>query len=827
MRKKTKLAILLSGLAAGVLVAVLVPILVVFVFTAARFSFYDNVDGTRVFSWDSDELHALPQIVGNRQFNAVWSIQINPGDELIELNQENTHFTIAPKPVTQTTVVNALFRATINYNRGTTHLDFPLEIRYETLPYFTNLFSPQQTNRVAYRTQGLANRRVFGLWDLNWETPGLHQRADYVKSSDTFTVATRYQGGLDSIDLEVQVVQGRIVNTDEASAEFANNPIGLNNSFVNVTKTGSRVDVDFIGEGTVTVIVRGEHKSDDTSVQYYWFTYEIINGVNAFTFADVKAVEYNARMEFIVNGVPNSSGGHLIYPLGHANAVWPNYAHIQSERRGQQKTLNQFRIENATLCEDNPLNSALFHIGVNENFRFTGSSITTRPFPSEYLMEFYRWAPAFSYKRLVIRASMQTWEEATWFLGSVYGNGHTLDATPYSTNSARQYRNSFSTGSSSEGLENASFAVGSGWGDQYAFYAVSNDSTIDNLHMIGQVIRHDDGRPVRLNEYRTMSVFSTASIGGFQRCFQIGNRHDQGVFHEGMFNAGITLSHSIVEMGLILVGAYYLPDQDRPLLVKNSVLRFAGFTGVFARGISGDTGVHPDIRNNNEGGHYVALHNNLGHVAGSTIREDRSHVLARLPVGQRQPRDMRFGVFIVLYNIFAYEFTTVPIIIDDGIGEVSLTIKGDSNMFYTWIRITDLVFPEFRLPDGAFPARPHVLSPVPDVTGIAQGLLRNILQQEQFRDSAVRDGAHQWINLPLISVGVDTRTFWDVDVLQKDMHVLDMPIPVGDMGLTAVIKRPINVDIEAGEIHVEKQRQLFERGNITGAINTWARGLQS
>ncbi|MCL2586985.1 MAG: hypothetical protein FWE31_01960 [Firmicutes bacterium] len=846
MTRRTRLGFYIGGAAAGVLVAILVPILVVFVFTAARFSLPDNLPSVVIFSWDTDEAHSMPLITGNRQFGYEWEIVSQryvdgSNASVIEwVNEyEPSEYTMAPLSVNQERV-NIHFRANITHSRGTAALDWHFQVRCITFPEFTHLFSPNQTNRVAYRIQGLAHRRVFGTHDLDWDNATQFQRAGYKQAFDIMQIATRYRGGLDALDLEVFVVDIAVNNQSGIQYALDNHDIGLNNLIVDVNDTdieAGRVRVDFKSTGVVTVIVRGTHDVSGI-IQYYFYTYEIVEGVNAHTFADVKAVEYNARMNYIRHGVRlrGPSGINADGPIGYLNnaterTIVPRHLAFELiPALDSNLAVSVYRRLGETLSETNPLNSALFHLGVNYGDLPPGASNPgdqqrqfvreatprTRAFSSEYLRELARWAPAFTYRDLIIRNNMQTWEEATWFFGSVHGNGHTIDATPYAENSARVHRNAHTTGWESEGLENASFAPGMGWGDQYAFYALSNHSVIDNLHLVGHNIVNPGGAPVRLDQYNRVGVISVSGLGGYDRSFQIGQRHDNGVFRCGMYNADITISHAIIEKGLMLVGAYYIPNAKFPMRVENSVLRNSGFTGVFARGMHGWSSVADRNRGRgSEGGHLVAFNNEKGRVDG--IVEDRQDLLAIAPSGWNEYRS--FGVFIELHNIFTYENTTTPIIVDDGVADTHLVVTGDHNAFYTWIRVTDLVMPTFKLPDSPRPGRPHSLEVVPDVTGIAQDLIRTTLATPEFADAALIDGPHTWINLPLISVGVDTGTIFDLSGIPGEMRDIYMDIPVGGMGLSAVGIVPASV---VDGITMEVQRELFEHGSLTRRINEWA-----
>ena len=912
----------IGGAAFGVLLAVLIPILVVFVFTAPRFSFVGNLHATRAFPWDLDSTHALPSIQGNRDFNVRWEIvsqrylngESRVFAELIG-NDADAHFTLLPLVDGDVALIH--FRANISYRHASrdrvSHMDFNLRINDPREANFNRarLFSPNQSNRIAYRTQGLAEERVFGLWDITEIGRSFNFQAQsgqelYIKSGDTMNLATRYTGGMAGIDLGIFVVEGRqtitansfdpehddylgeelkplVAGAEEGEYYFQNNYIRVDH-----VQGSTSVGVEFLNPGIWTVVARGERIANPDQVQIYSFTYEVIDAVNARDMMDIKALEYNARMDYIINGVKlrDSDGNlvrengeyvYIINPLANPNDVW-NF------RRHTGTGANRVPVQ---LNAENPLNSQLFATGRNQRWHYAGQTNTTRPLPSDYMMDFHRWAPTFRYRDMVIRATtsrLDTWQEATWFFGDVHGNGFTLDATPYATNPAGIYRNTHTTGGGGEGLENRGFTIGSGWGDHFAFYALANHTTVHNIHLVGHNIVHPDGRPVRLNEYRNLSVIGSSVLGGADMDFQIGQRHNNGVFSPGWYNAGVTVSFAIVEKGLILVGGYFFPNKDYPFLLENSVMRYAGFTGMFARGIHGfdlhENGVafgaggdvfnaqgqpvldsrgrqvvardwavnsrgqrvNPNninqlwnVSGNNttipvylrsEGGHAIRLNNDLG---VTEITEDI--------VGFRNPHDnfRRFANFVNFRNIFAYEFTTVPVIVDNSIGETHFVMEGDYNYMYTWIRLTDLVFPAFKFPGMP----PQSILLVDNITTIAQNLINATVLQEEYRPLAVFEGAHTWIHLPFISVvSEDTsRTHWEINGARFNddmMTRIQMVIPLAGMGLNVSITDAREVeklrdpdDQSAGTVGItmEQQREAFATG-ISGRITSWAESIR-
>jgi len=307
------------------------------------------------------------------------------------------------------------------------------------------------------------------------------------------------------------------------------------------------------------------------------------------------------------------------------------------------------------------------------------------------------------------------------------------------------------------------FMAGQGWGEHFAFYMLANDTTMDNITLTGMNIIHPDGSPTRLTDFAWFGVLGTSTLGGRLEDFMVARRaiNENDTIREHRYVAGITVQNSIIEKGVILFSAQYALSFERPVTIDNTVLRYSGFTAVFGKAFHWSGTAENEVeglgfenalavRRNNVRGEVPTRVIN-GETVPGIIETDARFLNNRIAFHEdRQDSEYRrFGNFIVLRDVFIYEITTVPIIVDEAESGTFIIFEGDNNKFYTWVRLTDLVFPNFKAPMLPF----WDTTPVHGVTRIAQRLIEPIIAAYEHLGPTVRERTTHLMNIPLISLG--------------------------------------------------------------------------
>ena len=735
---------------------------------------------------DMHQTYALPAVLGiGTGAEVTWTIYSmydengNAGyfAELLDGNR----FRLIPIPNYEHARIT--FRATVKRDGMVTdELDFVVNVLdLKEFDVMLTLFSTNQTGSIYYRAQGIGNERVFGLWDNNPEYSFMQSGADvprYVRSGDEMRLGWRYVG---TPEFRFMILDGDdnvVAYTSTTDYSISDNVIRITpreSSFGEMTRQ-DLVEIDFLGDGVRTVVVQGRGKGTTEWTAEYRYTYDIRNAINAYTFNDVKMVEFHARLDYIINGVVARDGTVVIEPLSNPAAQ-----------------LSQFWNGSRTgLLSDRFVQTVIPATGAGS---IGGQSFVTRHFA-----EFERWAPAFRYRHqmgpdtvyggLVLRDNMMTWAEATWFFGDVFGNGFQLNATPYSQNNARVYRNVFGMPWTGTGMEREIFRPGFGWGEKFAFYMASNFITIDNITLTGEEVVHPN-RPTMLNDYRVMGVLGTAALGGNQRPWQIRRAVDEdGQPNIHFHNAGQRVQHSIIEKGLILIGVLYSANRNYPFVVDTNVLRYSGFAGVHTRGFTGG-----------EGGGDLRRQSVVGMVDG---------VPERNPNYGEAGSSQRFGNFVVARNNLIYEMCTIPILLDDTTAGTYFIIEGESLKFYTWLRLVDLVFPAFK-----FPGMPmNDTTTVPGIANIARGIVRDAFLNPEMRTAQVIHGGSEWVNIYIITVAGGFANGWDFRNTSIESNMFhNIGMTVLDINLEMALHIP-----QPGGITVASQIELFEAGGLAEII---------
>ncbi|MCL2851183.1 MAG: hypothetical protein FWE01_02360 [Firmicutes bacterium] len=854
--------------------------------------------------WSADQEIALPAVRGGGITNVSWSIISETGfdadDEMVpamillddsgtegrfvSLLAEGDYFVTLPfADDVERAVVE--FNARVSHRGRVSNLVYRLTIEDPREDTFRRLFSSNQTGRNAYRIQGIGNQRVFGLWDVaesgrrdsaivgrtNMLDEGIYR--NYELSGDVMDLAWRYRG---DVDLRIELVGGALAPADRymvvnvqsgdigARTYVQDDVMRISVELNPYTGQYSRVKVQFLGEGVRTVRVSGRPSADlavgfPNNTPFYSFTYNVVDAINAWSIEELKLVEMNARLDYILNGVYVDGYGYVINPLG-TLSLHRQFVEANVMLNG---SLNGFFYWDSVDSDDDQwrLNSSRFRAETTRRFvnANTGEEAVNPPAraTSHFFREFARWAPSFRYRDIVVRADIETHDEATWFFGNVFGNGFRLDATAYANSYHQTYRNTHGTSFASNGMERLPFRAGQGWGEHFAFYMLSNDSVMCNITLTGMNI-DNDGAPVRLTDYAWYGVLGTSALGGRLQNFQVGNMHVGGEFLPHRYVAGITVQNSILEKGVILFGVAYAPSFERPVTIDNSVLRYAGFTAVFGRGFSNLSGGNPatDSGFGFENAWEVRRNNQMGEVSG---RPEMNQAFwgDRVAVGDRPatlPNSnisveavpgvyQRFGNFILLRDLFIYEVTTVPIVIDDNEAGTYVIFEGENNKYYTWLRLTDLVFPNFKFPMLPFWDE----SPVHGVTRLAQRIVAPILAENERLGVTIRERTTHLMNLPLISLGTSGGNAWCLDNVNwvessiggeypdaDTFEILNVVLGLEDITLDMFFLMPprqINVYQEtdagvtgfghSGFVTLYQQRRILDgyNGGIAGLIN--------
>lgn len=665
--------------------AVIIPVIVVT--TKPRdpvytYSLSRPVDPRNIASISSGATFALPQVLTG---DPSWDGSVEWRHETNELENYAVASLVeeSSEPITRYTVrgidskfntdrASTMFKATIQVNKGTIELPFEVRVTDYGPEYFDTITSTQLTAYDnLYASRGLAQNRVFGLYDIEAPaevTPENYQSVNLKKlSGDTFELGWTYRGSEVIIDARLETIEG----TDVAE-------------LVHDRLNPRMVTINFKNPGIVRFVAESEKPYRGNLKARYEYVYEIVDAVNVYSYEEIKLVEKLARYEYITQGV--------------------------SYNNGTQNTKNRPNVSGKTLSDFIVPGSSPSGL-LSDHFVKTRTDYGTEGLINGagdrygyFFSEFELWAPSFRYSDLVIRQTvkdkqeaqksrtMYTWAESTWFFGDVYGNGFQLDASTYTRgvdgktgNYAYQgvYRNAHSmrgtdngtnASPTSLGFDQKMFFNGYGWGEVYAFYALANNSLVDNLTLTGENIPQGN-EEIKLYRFHKIGVLGTSNMAGKDRTFSQGNAHVNGRPIEGLYTAGIRIQNSILEKGLTLFGATFAPNSDSPLEIDTCVLRFAGFTGVLGNAYGG--GINGE---DNENGADIAEYNNLGQTAVA------------------HPQGKRFGNFVITRNNIYHDISVSPLLTMPSQSGTLMEVEGTENYFYTWIKSNQVQFPAMKNP---------------------------------------------------------------------------------------------------------------------------------
>jgi hypothetical protein len=638
-----------------------------------------------------------------------------------------------------------VFVANINGTKKREKREFKVHMLDEGEAEFENLYSYRHKYLEPYEA-GLAKRRVFGLYDL--------KDGKEVKSGDTVNLAWRYKKAI-ALNIELYDSFNKKVTMPDSiiDIEQLNNAQGV----------PSTLNLKFKAAGTRTLRVFGtsvfgeDGKPDFTkSSAAFEYKYEIRDAINCYNFDEIKFLEKAARLNYI----PQERQAEF-----YNAAMAASYPKLLSK---------QF------LTTEKNINGT-------DYMKINGKSVGT------IFKEFEFWYPNYRYRDIVLRSDMQTWAEGTWFFGNVFGNGYQLDATPYSQNPARVYRNVHGNDWQSEvrggvkqdvgvAHEGEQFREGFGWGDKYAFYMLSNNTTIDNAKLTGENIVKNGQVPL-LNEYKVTCVLGTSTLSGGAWGFNQGQAWDRGAkkFRENQYVENIHIMNCVIEKGLVLVGANFAPDREKPIVVESCELRYAGFTGIFARG-QDDNQVERQAQAGTGMGSEVKQYSEIGRVSKNVYNSGKNKI-----VGQT---DLSCGNFVVSKNNVFYDICTAAMLASDDWSGTYYRVLGKNNVYYTWIDSLKFVFPIYKIPGGMDNL---------NITKIAMSELTRLMNDPAYEESKLVQGSGGYfINVPFISVDSFDKNFVASNVLKLDSEVFYDERDPGKSG--DQYTQFVTTSVEAGDI---------------------------
>jgi len=642
----------------------------------------------------------LPDIKTNDpDFAAQWEYKSGSSEEYkVASLVDDKNFSLHPIDVDAgTDKATAVFTAKIQGSKGAeVSLDFTVNVTDKGSDVFDTL-SSNQRGHIDYISQGIGRSRVFGLYDINLPkdedgkvlpvNTGNFKQVIFENSFDEFRLGWNYRGSGISIDVRAVDIDGTNVGTVQYDGDKS-------------------VRVNFNKAGTFKVIAENQIPYRDGLCARYEYIYEVVDAVNVRDFDDIKLMEKLARYDYITNGVKRQDDGGVIrtgaslgeYTEGDPSGLLSKHF---------KKTATPYPAESSITAADMGGNSDRYQS------------------PGYFFNEFNLWAPDYRHKDLAIRSAhkteetrrMYTWAESTWFFGSVYGNGYEINATTYTRGGVAGYtdgnytfegvyRNSHSMRGrepgteyghgESLGFDGKQFFPGYGWGEAYAFYALANNSTIDNITLTGEDIPQGSGA-IKLNQFRKIGVLGTSTMHGKDRVFSQGNAHVNGVPVKGLYIEGIRVQNSILEKGLTLFGASFAPDVNNPCVSDTNVFRFAGFAAILGNAYGG--GLNDE---DTEKGEQVSKKNHLA-IRDEQERKDfldGKKTLEQITTAVTNRNGGLHGNFIVARNSIYHDVSTSSLLSMPSRSGTMFDVVGNENYFYSWLKSNEIQFPEMKHPNN-------------------------------------------------------------------------------------------------------------------------------
>ncbi|MCL2598617.1 MAG: hypothetical protein FWD76_01725, partial [Firmicutes bacterium] len=260
------------------------------------------------------------------------------------------------------------------------------------------------------------------------------------------------------------------------------------------------------------------------------------------------------------------------------------------------------------------------------------------------------------FESIVLRNDIKNIDNVTLFYGSVYGNGYTLDATPYSK--MGDY-----TGSTNTGNKSPMNGQDKNIGRQRTacFYLMSDNTVLDNVDLVGT--SDDISNLSQLGDSKiVLSVFGTAESLDYD-VYRPGNNVDENR-DIARTPENIKIINSIIERGFRLLTISGAANEQAPILVESSIVRQSGDHSVWM------------------GSNWAR-----GNTDGNIEKEFRCFATFKNNVMS----ESRMPTFGMPNNTVTS--TVLPWAGDSAYG-AKLTFEGDRNFIFNWTKFSEMDFGE-------------------------------------------------------------------------------------------------------------------------------------
>ena len=268
-----------------------------------------------------------------------------------------------------------------------------------------------------------------------------------------------------------------------------------------------------------------------------------------------------------------------------------------------------------------------------------------------------------NFENIVLRNNITNIDDITLFYGSVYGNGYTLDATPY----AESNRHNHPTKDEiiSDGNEKTA-----------SFYLMSDNTILDNVILVG-TNNHKENLNLYYETKNVLGVYGTLDTIYKQTDIHTNDTNGDGINDKARIPKNIKILNSILEKGRNALTVYGSADKNNPVLVESSVLRYTGEFGLRASSWwSVEQELWTKIESNGDGVY--------------------------------QGKKLPAKTFVTLKNIIITETKQMPINMQNGYDNygsargdnyahlpsygTELTVLGDYNYLFSWLKVSEVDF---------------------------------------------------------------------------------------------------------------------------------------
>ncbi|MCL2598801.1 MAG: hypothetical protein FWD76_02695 [Firmicutes bacterium] len=255
------------------------------------------------------------------------------------------------------------------------------------------------------------------------------------------------------------------------------------------------------------------------------------------------------------------------------------------------------------------------------------------------------------FENIVVRNNIKDIDRVVLFYGSVYGNGYTLDSTPYGDNWSTNSPTSYTIYGESQVYNTA------------CFYMMSDNTVLDNIHLVGDNTEYDS-----INEYIDSKI--VLGIWGVTNTIKLDGTDTDG--NPIAYNVdkyidkirqpkNIKLLNSHIEKGIRNLSISAAPSPQEPIVIESCAFGYAAENNIWLatdwRRPESDKPTGPDDKKYRS---FVTLKN-------SVLRQARYS-----PIGYANNVYTKVGV--PQYN---------------GYGS-KLTLLGDKNYLFAWKKYTEI-----------------------------------------------------------------------------------------------------------------------------------------